>query len=282
MRAVMLRTGLSSHVLRAWETRYRAIAPERSAGGHRLYSDEDLDRLLLLQRHLHQGRRIGQIATLRTDQLRSLLASDPLIAGTTGAEAVRTSAARALDPLDPGELERVLGGGLLALGLAGFIDDVTLPLLGDLDGSRPEGRLLARTLESVLAGARAGLPRRAAVGRVVVASPVREAHEVCLQAVATIAAAEGADAVYLGAELPGTAMRDAAASAEARVVALAIPAGTGRRRGRAALETLREELPRGLALLVWNPGNGPELEEIRGVGVLTGQEDLRAFFRTFH
>ena len=44
------RTGLSPHVIRAWERRYRAIEPERSAGKHRLYSEAEIQRLAMLSR----------------------------------------------------------------------------------------------------------------------------------------------------------------------------------------------------------------------------------------
>ena len=44
------RTGLSQDVLRIWERRYRAVAPTRTAGGERLYSDADVERLRLIQR----------------------------------------------------------------------------------------------------------------------------------------------------------------------------------------------------------------------------------------
>jgi DNA-binding transcriptional MerR regulator len=39
IQTVAERTGLTPHVIRAWERRYRAIEPERSAGKHRLYSE---------------------------------------------------------------------------------------------------------------------------------------------------------------------------------------------------------------------------------------------------
>ena len=76
MRVVTRRTGLSADVLRAWEKRYQAVDPARSEGGQRLYSDDDVDRLALLQRVTALGRNISQVAALRADQLRRLLVED--------------------------------------------------------------------------------------------------------------------------------------------------------------------------------------------------------------
>src|SRR5438270_7305780 len=49
------RLGVSDHVLRAWETRYGLLHPSRSAGGYRLYSDADADRIRRMQAHLAAG-----------------------------------------------------------------------------------------------------------------------------------------------------------------------------------------------------------------------------------
>ena len=49
------RVGVSSHVLRAWESRYGLLTPVRSSGGFRLYSDGDERRVRRMQFHLAEG-----------------------------------------------------------------------------------------------------------------------------------------------------------------------------------------------------------------------------------
>ena len=49
------RVGVSDHVLRAWESRYGLLRPARSAGGFRLYSDADEDRVRRMQARLADG-----------------------------------------------------------------------------------------------------------------------------------------------------------------------------------------------------------------------------------
>jgi MerR family transcriptional regulator, light-induced transcriptional regulator len=73
---VSRRTGLSADVIRAWERRYKAVKPSRSANGRRLYSDNDVKKLMLLQRIISGGRRIGDIAKLNIKNLESLIESD--------------------------------------------------------------------------------------------------------------------------------------------------------------------------------------------------------------
>ena len=60
--AVARRTGLSEHMLRVWERRYRVVAPERSRGQHRRYSEHDVRRLQLLRAAQRGGCSIGEPA----------------------------------------------------------------------------------------------------------------------------------------------------------------------------------------------------------------------------
>ncbi len=49
------RTGLSSALLRQWERRYGFPRPERSPGGHRLYSETDLEALRHIKQWIAEG-----------------------------------------------------------------------------------------------------------------------------------------------------------------------------------------------------------------------------------
>ena len=69
VRLVSVRTGLSPHVLRAWERRYGVVSPTRTEGGQRLYSDLDVERLVRLRRLTDRGHAIRRIATLPLAQL---------------------------------------------------------------------------------------------------------------------------------------------------------------------------------------------------------------------
>lgn len=71
--AVAALTGLSTNTIRAWERRYDAVIPERSAAGGRRYSDEDVERLQLLRRLTQDGCSIGTVASLGTEELRTRL-----------------------------------------------------------------------------------------------------------------------------------------------------------------------------------------------------------------
>ncbi len=43
LKVVLKETGLAADTLRAWERRYGLPMPQRTAGGHRLYSQRDIE-----------------------------------------------------------------------------------------------------------------------------------------------------------------------------------------------------------------------------------------------
>lgn len=62
-------TGISPDTLRIWERRYEVVTPQRSPGGGRLYTTEDIARLKLIRRLVNMGDTIGVVAGLSHDEL---------------------------------------------------------------------------------------------------------------------------------------------------------------------------------------------------------------------
>lgn len=60
LKAVIHETGLSPETLRAWERRYGLLKPQRSPGGHRLYSQYDIDMLQWLVARQKEGLSISR------------------------------------------------------------------------------------------------------------------------------------------------------------------------------------------------------------------------------
>ena len=65
---VSQKTGLSAATLRLWEDQYGLLAPDRTVGGTRLYSESDVERILYV-RHLvrERGYALGAIAAIIDD-----------------------------------------------------------------------------------------------------------------------------------------------------------------------------------------------------------------------
>ena len=64
LKAVLKETGLKADTLRAWERRYGLPEPERSSGGHRLFSQRDIDTLKWLITRQEEGLSISRAVEL--------------------------------------------------------------------------------------------------------------------------------------------------------------------------------------------------------------------------
>ena len=76
IKAVSNLTGLSIHVIRAWEKRYNAVIPRRTDTNRRLYSHDDVEKLKLLSRASDMGYSIGNIASYNIDDLEKIVGEE--------------------------------------------------------------------------------------------------------------------------------------------------------------------------------------------------------------
>ncbi|MGB0455244.1 MAG: MerR family transcriptional regulator [Bacteriovoracaceae bacterium] len=65
-------TGINPHTIRAWEKRYQAIVPERDSKGRRVYNEQEIERLALLNELVVNGHSISNIAKLEVTELDEL------------------------------------------------------------------------------------------------------------------------------------------------------------------------------------------------------------------
>jgi MerR family transcriptional regulator, light-induced transcriptional regulator len=252
VRVVAQKSGLTPHLLRAWERRYQAVAPLRTQGGQRLYSELDVGRLILLRHLTGQGHSISQLANLSLDQLEAIAAQ----AGSPGARTrveppemgpateFRSAAFRAAQCLAAGELQGVLERAAASLGVPAFLDQVAAPSIRELghgwnDGLVTVGQehlattVFRRVLGWIIDTFQVDQP----AARILVATPPRQVHELGALLAAASAAIEGWDVIYLGADLPVAEILTAARQVDARAVALSVVHPTN---DPALLEDLRQ------------------------------------------
>ncbi|MBC7897703.1 MAG: MerR family transcriptional regulator, partial [Cytophagaceae bacterium] len=217
---VVDRTGLSQHVLRVWERRYAAVEPMRGEGGHRLYSDADIERVRLLHAATRSGRTIGQVARLSRDELARVTEEDaaarvarstPNVSDTTNAapDAAYTSVVDealaftlALDAL---ALDGLLRRMVAQIGVAAFTERVAAPMLHRVGDEWHAGRLTiahehlaSAAVHDILVETMRALARDARDARVVVATPAGDRHAIGAALAGAAAAAEGWGVIYLG------------------------------------------------------------------------------------
>jgi MerR family transcriptional regulator, light-induced transcriptional regulator len=70
IRVVARLTGINPVTIRAWERRYGLVSPERTPGGHRLYSRADVELLRAASRLVEQGINISRASSLLEEPIR--------------------------------------------------------------------------------------------------------------------------------------------------------------------------------------------------------------------
>jgi len=233
--AVSKLTGIPLDTLRAWERRYHAVIPKR-AGRGRVYSEDQIQRLLLLRRAVDQGHSIGQVAVLGDRQLRELLEKSSAIAegedasNRTEANALLAPVLHALDRFDYAGIDREINRLAAALGSPrNFVHQAALPLMRTVGERWHEGKcsiaqehMLTSLLTALLASlVRTYTPLNPAA-RVLLATPRNERHAFPTLAAAMLAAAGGMGTIYLGTDLPSADIVLAARKSEADVVLLSL------------------------------------------------------------
>jgi len=89
LKVVLKETGLAADTLRAWERRYGLPTPERTAGGHRLYSQHDIETIKWLIKRQAEGLSISRAVDLWNEKLAS--GSDPLADSASQTSATLTA-----------------------------------------------------------------------------------------------------------------------------------------------------------------------------------------------
>jgi DNA-binding transcriptional MerR regulator len=242
--AVSLRTGVAVTTLRAWESRYRLLRPSRTEGGHRLYAESDVDRVLAVLRLTAQGWSVSAAAASITgDRTTSRLGlvTDPGAVPTMrptddpSSARARTELARAVRAYDGPAAESVLDEAIARLGVAYALEDVVMPVLRDLGEGWQEDPSLIAAEHFATCSLRPRLmrivtvARSSAAPRCIAAAPEGEDHELGVLAAAAVAADIGFQVTYLGSRTPAAAIERSAATLQPDVVLIgAVTARAGR------------------------------------------------------
>jgi len=123
------RLGVSREVLRAWETRSGLFSPSRTAGGFRLYGDQDEQRVRRMLAHLDSGVSASETARL---VLAEAKAASPAPHPASPDEPVSARLRRALDEFDETGAQAEFDALLAEFALDTVLRDAVLPYLHEL------------------------------------------------------------------------------------------------------------------------------------------------------
>ena len=298
VRVVTQRTGLSPDLLRAWERRYRLVRPTRSAGGQRLYSDEDIERLRLIHKAVLAGRAISQVAPLDRDTLTELVGRDdssgavepmPDEDGPMLARALDECRA-AVERIDGPALERALRRAAHRFSVPVLLDHLLHPLLREIGERWEAGELqpihehaASVEIHRLLTWIVVSTPIAEDAPLIAVATPAGQQMELGALMVAATAAAEGWRVAWFGPNLPAADIIHGVESRRPVAVAISLVHQTREPELHRELQSIAEGVAGKAVLLVGGRAAPPHalLMERLGAVVMQDLAPLRLWLRNY-
>lgn len=217
LKAVMNEVGLSASALRAWELRYGLPKPHRTAGGHRLYSRQDIEMLKWLVERKKEGLSISQAVEMWKvrglgEQNISVQIPEPRSENSVGEgmldqlckqwtaaclEFVDPSANRVLDQAFAIATPETVCTEVLQKGLA-YIGEAWYAGTISVQQEHFASAIAIRRVNSLLRA----IPSPTRTGRILAACPPGELHDFILLLITYLLRRRGWDVVYLGANVP--------------------------------------------------------------------------------
>ncbi|UCH90512.1 MAG: MerR family transcriptional regulator, partial [Nitrospirota bacterium] len=204
-------TGLTTHVIRAWERRYGLVTPVRGANRYRLYNDEDVRLFRYLKAKGDEGMSIGELAEIGREKLLEQAEQELITAPVEPppSERLISDLTQALQENDRVGFERKLNGALAVIPFEEALHRFLLPLQEHIGQLWHDGKLgiaqehyASNQIKQKIFSAINQLRVVEEGPRVVVACPSQEWHEISAMTAGYLCAVRGCRVHYLGANLP--------------------------------------------------------------------------------
>lgn len=236
-------TGVKTVTLRAWESRYGLVSPDRTDSAYRRYSDEDIELLRRMRVLVDSGMPARRAAALISGSAAPERPTAPL-GGLLGLQ--DTSAlARAGAAFDATAVRRILDEAFSLAEIEVVIDLWLMPSMKEVGRAWEQGELdvasehfISSAVMRKLAGIFEATPARGP--RVVVGLPEKSHHELPALAFALLLQRAGAEVLYIGADVPTASWQRVAVVWEPRSAVIAATSARDVKSAVAAAQALRD------------------------------------------
>ncbi len=275
-------TGISQHALRVWERRYGTFGPSRSEAGGRLYTDEEIARLVVIRKLLDRGHSIGRLSKLPMEELERILGAyqpdpSPQFPASDLTE-IRRRFLSSVNLLDLPQAEQILQRAATTLNARTLVVELIAPIVEEvgLRWERGDFRVFhehaaTALLRNLIATQLKAYSPATNATAAVIATPSGEQHEFGALIVSMLIATRGWRAVYLGTSLPAADILAAAVSSRAKYILLSV-ADCRENELSAELAAVQKGLPEGVELVVGGSGS-PRYREVLVGSTLTSSVD---------
>ena len=213
---VLRETGINADTLRAWERRYNLPEPERTDGGHRLYSERDVEIIKWLLRQQEDGVRISQAVKLWRSKMEA--GEDPLfekpvlkeeVADQSQLDAFRRKWVDACIAFDETQAEQVANDAFTRFSPETAFLEIFLPSIREIGELWYQGKvtvqqehfasaLIMRRLDALITTS----PPPTRPEKMIIACPPKEEHTLSALLLTLFLRRRGFHVVYLGTNVP--------------------------------------------------------------------------------
>jgi len=233
-------SGVTELSIRSWERRYSVLTPHRTDSNRRLYTDKEIEKLVLLRKLIKFGHRIGNLASMSVNDLVNLLGkseiNNALVKGKNS-EIVTSEkylmfindCLDAIRKYDGKKLQLILNDASVQLSQPRFIEGLLLPLIEKVGAYWKEGLLRVShehftsvIIRKLLTNFSDGYLISESAPKILVTTPEGQYHEIGAIIATTLAASDGWQTLYLGASLPAEDIASAVKLLNVRCIFLSI------------------------------------------------------------
>lgn len=201
-------SGIKAHTIRIWEKRHNLIEPDRTDTNIRLYSDDDLKKIINVSLLNNRGIKISKIANLSTDELSHKV--QELSEGDDPMSVYIDQLVVTMIDLDEEGFESLLGKFAMRFGFDKAITEITYPFLEKIGILWQTGNItpaqehfISNLIRQKIIVAIDSLPHPPKTARrALLFLPENELHEIGLLYHHYVAKREGFRTFYLGQSVP--------------------------------------------------------------------------------
>jgi len=223
--------GVKPHTIRTWEKRYNTFSPDRTDGGQRIYSEDDLTKGRLIVSLLEQGYSISRLAGKSLQDLQALIFDEKIESLQSNKMLTSVGIKKLLTHLSNFDLSQISSEMVrlrLSIGAKEFIFKVLIPIIQAVGRMYLDGKYSV-TQEHIISTiiryqlSQINLPdSENSTDSIILATPEGNLHELPILIADILCQLNRISTYYLGASHPAVCLSEAVNELKSKTIVLGV------------------------------------------------------------
>ena len=223
--------GVKPHTIRTWEKRYNTFSPDRTDGGQRIYSEDDLTKGRLIVSLLEQGYSISRLAGKSLQDLQALIFDEKIESLQSNKMLTSVGIKKLLTHLSNFDLSQISSEMVrlrLSIGAKEFIFKVLIPIIQAVGRMYLDGKYSV-TQEHIISTiiryqlSQINLPdSENSTNSIILATPEGNLHELPILIADILCQLNRISTYYLGASHPAVCLSEAINELKSKTIVLGV------------------------------------------------------------